>query len=246
MERMNATRDLICGVALSLLVHGAFLRLPFSSEGRGSILAHQSIPLEISLIKLEVHEDATPKAKPIAPTQPERVMQSIEVREEKVTKRREKSITSLKEGETLIPAPEPLIPDPQAKNPDHTPQPKEEGVEKAPLVYPLPSVEDPLEGEDFYASNIPHILVRPRYDRNPKPPYPMIARKRRYEGVVVLRVEILSNGRVGEVRVKRSSGHRILDRSALKTVKEWRFIPAKRGEDPTHIWADIPIKFILE
>ncbi len=243
---MNATRDLIWGVALSLFAHGAFLGLPFSSEGRGSILVHQSIPLEISLVKLEVHEDATPKKKPIAPTQPERVMQSIEVREEKVTKRREKSITSIKEGETLIPAPEPLIPAQQAEITVNAPQPEQEEANPPLLAGPLPSAEGPLEGEDFNARSIPHIFVRPRYDRNPKPPYPMIARKRGYKGVVVLKVEILSNGRVGQVRVKRSSGHRILDRSALKTVKEWRFIPARQGEDPTRIWADIPIKFILE
>jgi protein TonB len=63
---------------------------------------------------------------------------------------------------------------------------------------------------------------------------------------VVLKAEILPNGRVGKVRIKRSSGHDILDKSALKAVKKWRFIPAKRGEDPMRIWAEIPIKFELE
>ncbi len=246
MERMKPTRDLIWGVAISLLVHGAFLGLPFSPGGQRSVVSHQPIPLEISFIKLEVHEVTTPKAKPIAPTQPERVRQGVEVREKKVAKKREKSTTSLKEGETLTPAPEPFIPTPQAEITGNAPQQKEEGAKEVPLASPLPSAKDSLEGEAFNASLIPLILARPRYDRNPKPPYPMIARKRGYEGLVVLKVEILSNGRVGQVRVERSSGHRILDRSALKTVKEWRFIPAKRGEDPTRMWADIPIKFTLE
>ncbi|MFQ6078414.1 MAG: energy transducer TonB [Thermodesulfobacteriota bacterium] len=57
---------------------------------------------------------------------------------------------------------------------------------------------------------------------------------------------MLRSGRVGELRVKRSSGHHILDKSALKTVKKWKFIPAKRGEDPIRMWAEIPIKFELE
>ena len=252
---MNATRDLIWGIALSLLVHGIFLGLPFSPGGQRLIPTHQSIPLEISFVKLEIHEDAPPKTKPIALTQPERVRQSIRVREKKVTKRREKSpiglgekpITSLKEEKTLTPPPAPLIP---------APQPKEEGAEKALLASPLPSAENLLEGEEFKASLIPKgrdlsrsrplTLARPRYDRNPKPPYPSIARRRGFEGVVVLKVEILPNGRVGELRVKRSSGHHILDKSALKTVKRWKFIPAKRGEDPIRIWAEIPIKFKLE
>jgi protein TonB len=89
-------------------------------------------------------------------------------------------------------------------------------------------------------------LARPRYDRNPKPRYPRIARRRGYEGLVVLKVEILPDGRVGKVRVKRSSGHHILDKSALKTVKMWRFIPARQGDDPIRMWAEVPIKFDLE
>lgn len=273
---MNATRDLILGVVLSLLVHGAFLGLPFSSGGRRtiltpqSILTHQSIPLEISFVKLEVHEDTTPKAKPISITHPERFRQSVTVREEKVTKRSEKSpvglgkksITPLKEERTLTQAPEPFIPPQQAKITDNAPQQKEGVTKKYPLASPLPSTEDlleaedPLEAKNLDASIIPkraHVsrsrlltLARPRYDRNPKPSYPRIARRRGYEGVVVLKVEILSDGRVGEVRTKRSSGHPILDRSALKTVKKWTFIPAKRGDKPIRVWAEIPIKFQLE
>ena len=264
MERMNATRDLILGVVLSLLVHGVLLGLPFSSGGRRSILTHQSIPLEISFVKLEVHEDATPKAKPISINHPERVRQGVKVSEKKVTKRPEKSpsglgkkpITPLKEKRTLTRAPEPFIPPPQAKITDNAPQQKEGGAKKAPLASPLPSAEDQLEAEDFDASLIPKrgnvsrsrllTLARPRYDQNPKPPYPRIARRRGYEGVVVLKVEILSDGRVGEVLTKRSSGHPILDRSALKTVKKWKFIPAKRGEELIRVWAEIPIKFQLE
>jgi protein TonB len=261
---MNATRDLILGVILSLLVHGAFFGLPLSSGGRSPTLTHKSIPLEISFVKLEVHEDATPKAKPISIAHPERVRQDVKVREKKGTKRPEKSpvglekkpITPLKEERTLMVAPEPFIPPPQAKITNNAPQQKEGGENKSPLPSPLPSAEDPLEGEGFNASLIPKTgnasrsrlltLARPRYDRNPKPPYPWIARRRGYEGVVVLKVEILSDGRVGEVRTKRSSGHPILDRSALKTVKKWKFIPAKRGDEPIRVWAEIPIKFQLE
>jgi protein TonB len=90
------------------------------------------------------------------------------------------------------------------------------------------------------------ILTQPRYAENPKPLYPQEARKRGYQGEVVLKVEILSNGRVGRVEVKRSSGHEILDRSAFATVKEWRFVPAKKGENPIPFWVNIPIKFELQ
>jgi len=85
----------------------------------------------------------------------------------------------------------------------------------------------------------------PRYAENPKPVYPMEAREKGCEGEVLLRVEVLSNGRVGQIEVKKSSGYEILDQSALTTVKRWRFIPAKKGEVPIPFWVNIPIKFQL-
>jgi len=272
LERMNANRDLIWGIALSLLVHGAFLGLPISPGGQRLILPHQPISLEISLVTLKAHENGPPKKKLVTQIQPQRVRQRVSVREKKVTKRgekstavveekpipvpREKAITSLKEEKALAPAPKPLIPTPQGKITGEVPGPEEEVEEKTLLASPLPSVKNLLGRKDIKASLIPKgedssgsrpiTLARPRYDRNPKPPYPRIARRKGYQGVVVLKVEILPNGRVGELQLKKSSGHPVLDRSALKTVRKWRFIPAQRGGDPTRIWAEIPIKFELE
>jgi protein TonB len=90
------------------------------------------------------------------------------------------------------------------------------------------------------------LFVKPRYAENPKPLYPQEARKRGYQGEVVLRVEVLSNGRVGQVEVKKSSGYKLLDQSALTAVKQWRFIPAKKGDNTIPIWVNIPIKFQLQ
>jgi len=88
--------------------------------------------------------------------------------------------------------------------------------------------------------------ARPRYAENPKPPYPEEAKKKRYEGEVVLRVEVLISGRVGQIEIKKSSGYELLDRSALTTVKQWRFIPAKKDESPIPLWVNIPVKFQLQ
>jgi protein TonB len=89
-------------------------------------------------------------------------------------------------------------------------------------------------------------LAQPRYAENPKPLYPPEARKKGYEGEVVLKVEVLTDGRVGQIEVRKSSGHQMLDLSALHTVKQWRFIPAKNGEDPINLWVNIPIKYQLQ
>jgi TonB family protein len=87
---------------------------------------------------------------------------------------------------------------------------------------------------------------RPSYAENPKPLYPQEARERGYEGEVILKVEVLISGRVGQIEIKKSSGYEVLDRSALTTVRKWRFIPAKKDETPIPLWVNIPVKFQLQ
>ena len=47
------------------------------------------------------------------------------------------------------------------------------------------------------------------------------------------------------IEIKKSSGYDRLDQSALTTVKQWRFIPARKGEVAIPLWVNIPIKFQL-
>lgn len=81
---------------------------------------------------------------------------------------------------------------------------------------------------------------------NPKPVYPLEARQRNWQGTVVLRVSVSEDGHVLQVNLQRSSGHETLDESALAAVKDWRFVPAKRGETPEPSWVSVPIVFKLE
>jgi protein TonB len=89
-------------------------------------------------------------------------------------------------------------------------------------------------------------LAIPHQEENPKPSYPELARRRGYEGTVRLKVEVLASGKVGRIWVKKSSGYEILDRSALKTVKDWRFIPARFGNIPVKSTVIVPVTFQLE
>lgn len=81
---------------------------------------------------------------------------------------------------------------------------------------------------------------------NPKPPYPAVSRRMNEEGIVLLSVHILADGRVDEVRLKRSSGFSRLDDSAMKTVRHWRYVPAKRNGKPIPYWYAQPIRFSLD
>lgn len=49
--------------------------------------------------------------------------------------------------------------------------------------------------------------------------YPALARRRGWEGSVVLRLDLDSEGRLQHIAVEQSSGHRILDRAALDALK---------------------------
>ncbi|MBN2568747.1 MAG: energy transducer TonB [Deltaproteobacteria bacterium] len=83
----------------------------------------------------------------------------------------------------------------------------------------------------------------PRYSENPPPSYPSIARRRGYEGLVTLSVEILEDGTVGGLSIKKTSGYSILDDAAVKTVREWRFKPGYYGDNPISMWVEVPIRF---
>lgn len=93
--------------------------------------------------------------------------------------------------------------------------------------------------------SLPVSMAIPRYRDNEHPVYPWIARLRGYEGVVLLSAEIDADGKVGNLRLKKSSGFAVLDRSALDAVKTWKFEPGRRMGRPISMWVDVPVKFVL-
>jgi len=89
--------------------------------------------------------------------------------------------------------------------------------------------------------------AHPDYGVNPKPPYPLLARRIGMQGTVVLRVHVRADGSVAEAELARSSGSQLLDDSALKTVRErWRFLPARLDGAPVESWVEVPIRFVLD
>ena len=52
--------------------------------------------------------------------------------------------------------------------------------------------------------------------------YPFIARRRGYQGTVTLSFRIQANGTLDNIRIAKSSGYGILDRSALKALRQVR------------------------
>lgn len=89
--------------------------------------------------------------------------------------------------------------------------------------------------------------ARIAYGTNPRPPYPLVARRLGMQGVVLLEVVVAPDGRAADVQLTRSSGFAPLDESALSTVRtRWRFIPARRGGVAVEGRVTVPIRFRLE
>jgi protein TonB len=94
--------------------------------------------------------------------------------------------------------------------------------------------------------DLPITYALPIYKKNIPPKYPTLARKRGYQGKVLLEVLVKKNGRAGPIRLARSSGYEILDRAAIRVVRDWVFRPAKRGDEVIEMWVEIPIRFQLK
>lgn len=78
------------------------------------------------------------------------------------------------------------------------------------------------------------------------PVYPLKARRKKWEGVVVLSALVGKDGNVGEVEVIDTSGHDLLDAEAVKAVKKWKYKPALKNGMPVECRIKIKIKFELE
>jgi len=88
-------------------------------------------------------------------------------------------------------------------------------------------------------------LRPPRAFKTPAPAYPLSARRRRAEGLVLVRARIGQSGLVLEASVSQPSGADDLDRAALETVRAWRFQPGMRGSQAVEAWVSVPVRFQL-
>jgi protein TonB len=110
------------------------------------------------------------------------------------------------------------------------------------------TVDDPAPTEVLPVTPGP-VMTAVRQDaRYPltQPPYPMGAVRAEQEGAVEIEVYVLPNGRVGDARVVKSTGHALLDQSALDEAKRrWRLLPATRDGVPYAQWHRLRVVFEL-
>lgn len=88
-------------------------------------------------------------------------------------------------------------------------------------------------------------IIPPKYKKNPSPPYPRIAKRRGYEGTVIIEALVTREGKVGDAKIIKSSGYQVLDVSALNAINNWLFEPGIRDGRVEDMWVRIPIRFKL-
>jgi protein TonB len=80
----------------------------------------------------------------------------------------------------------------------------------------------------------------------PIPDYPAESRRRGEEGVVMVDVEVLANGRVGQIRIISDAGHPRLASAAVQALKSAAFDPARVDGIPAAGHLCIPYRFTLD
>lgn len=118
----------------------------------------------------------------------------------------------------------------------------------APEPRPVPAAEPPRAPPA--PAVVPAPVTPPRSDAaylsNPKPLYPLAARRRGDQGTVLVRVMVTADGLAARASLEKSSGHPALDEAALSAVKSWRFVPAQQGGRAVEAPYTVPVVFKLD
>lgn len=252
---------------LALLLHG----LLFSINGRwlqgriGPVPREEPVVISLAPIYPPKRQSSVSEKKPVKalPKEKKQVSRIVTPRKSQekppeVAKKRAKAKVTKKapRKEDHLRAKE-KIPLPGLPGEVKAPQPQSGGIKEKEKEAQPPSLlsskaKDILTPEKTIAENkeqaalAPLKLATPRYKVNPPPVYPRLARRRGYEGTVILEVLVNRKGRVEDVRLLKSSGYRILDKSAMDSVKKWLFEPAELGDEKIEAWVRVPIRYQLK
>lgn len=151
-----------------------------------------------------------------------------------------------------LPKPKPVVKQPIRKIEPPPPPPILAITEHTPVLARFetpPAPEAKLAPPPVPVAAAPAPVIPPNFNadylNNPAPSYPALSRRMGEEGRVVLRVFVNQQGLPTQVELRTSSGFSRLDSVALETVRQWKFMPARRGEQPIGAWVLVPISFNL-
>lgn len=160
----------------------------------------------------------------------------------------------------VVPSP-PILEEPSmtARTPEPVPEAVQRTVSAVAQQTPPPDAFEPSDseirppdreegreaggGSPSPSSNF--VRAAPSYRVNRPPRYPVTARRRGQEGLVLLSVVVSAQGTVIRVGIKQSSGFDLLDDAALRAVRKWQFEPARIGARSVECETEVPVQFKL-
>ncbi len=158
------------------------------------------------------------------------VRKKVKRKVKKVTKKTKKTVKKVTKKITKKAAAKPIISKPKSK-----PAPCKECVKSSKEAPKPPKPSYQKRYLQTYALKIKEAIIRHLY-------YPRIARKTKKQGIVVIRFVLLSTKEVQNITIVQSSGYKILDKAAKKTIKA----ASKEFPAPTEkITIQIPIEYKL-
>lgn len=244
-------KRLLPAFIIALAAHVLILGMPFERLSLGPLETDLKRPLSMTFTYRQPARTAEPKRPPQSEVKPPA---KASAPPPKKVKPQEQPVN--KPATQAKPVPPPPV-QPQPAPPEPGPKPERESQppslqtavpltmqQVAPVVDP--AATGASQSKTKTAVGPPLRKARPLYRQNPPPRYPRSARRRGYEGRVVLEVKVLKNGAVGDLRVVTSSGYSVLDKAAVKSVRNWLFEPGVRGDQKVDMWVRVPIRFRIE
>ncbi len=210
---------------LSIIIHFAFLKLDTEWISKNNI----TVPTPRSVTVTMSYRQ--PEKKEVTPKQVEK-----KIKKKKHPPQKNKPEPKIIPKKREVPREEPKEPEVEEN---------EEPVEEVKENIPEEEPESSSHGNNVSSMQVTHEAI-PNYRSNPPPRYPQAARRREYQGTVMLEVLVTEKGRVSNLWVFESSGYRLLDNAAVNAVKKWAFEPGMKNGIPIEMWVKVPVRFELE
>ena len=193
-------------VLFSVLAHGLFLIIP-ANKSEKTLYVNLSSPLQVTVVSSR--SASSPVEVSEVDTKP--VIQQLKTDSTTIVAKTEKKSVISNDSNTDA---KPGIRQPVEKTDNSTPSNKVSSAET--------SIEKPtMPAEPVDAQHVPlnHLRQKLKQMIRTRFTYPRIARRMGWEGLVGLSLHIEDDGSLNQVRVARSSGHKVLDDNARKTIQ---------------------------
>lgn len=193
-------------VLVSVLVHGLFMLVPVNKTGN-TLYVNLSSPLQVTVVSSRSAGSSAKDSE--VDTKPQKLQHTTDERTV-VAKAEKKSDIAAGNNASTKPDNRPAA----KKNNARTSSTKISSRET--LIESPISPEAPVNVQNVALNHLRQQLkemIRTRFT------YPRMARRMGWEGLVGLSLHIEDDGSLNQVRVARSSGHKVLDDNARKTIQ---------------------------